>query len=462
MKKINVIVFAALILLTISIHSFSADNPNVILIFVDDMGYGDLGCYGSTKNRTPNLDQMAKEGIRFTDFYSACSVCSPSRAALMTGCYPQRVNLHEDENGKCVLFPGSVKGLNPDEITIAEVLKKQGYVTACIGKWHLGDHPDFLPTKQGFDYYYGIPYSNDMDRENIPLPMMRNETVVEAPVHQPTITRRYTAETINFIKKNKSHPFFIYLPHAMVHLPLHASEQFKGKSANGIYGDAVEEIDWSTGEIIKILKELNLDQNTLIIFTSDNGSTGRNGGSNLPLSGHKGQTMEGGMRIPCIMRYPSLIPAGQISSVLTGTIDMMPTIANLAGTSAPGDRIIDGRDITALMKGKTVNEPLHKAYFYYQIDQLQCIRSGKWKLHIPQESRRKNWGKPDRNTPLMLFDLEKDISEKNNLAAQYPEVVAKLMELADPVRMTLGDSGRNGSEQRPAGMVDKPYPQLLK
>ena len=233
-------------------------KPNFIIIFVDDMGYGDLGCFGSKKNRTPHIDQMATEGVKFTDFYVACSVCTPSRAALLTGCYPQRLNMHEDENGRCVLFPNSRKGLHPDEITIAEILQGQGYKTACIGKWHLGDQPEFLPTRQGFDYYFGIPYSNDMDRDiideefmprGVPLPLMRNEEVIEAPVEQETLTKRYTQETVSFIKKNREVPFFVYLPHSMVHWPRHASKAFKGKSANGIYGDALEEIDWSTGEI---------------------------------------------------------------------------------------------------------------------------------------------------------------------------------------------------------------------
>jgi len=436
-------------------------KPNIIIIFIDDMGYGDLACYGSPHNRTPHLDKMAAEGMKFTDFYSACSVCSPSRAALMTGCYPQRINLHEDENGKCVLFPGSTKGLSPDEITIAEILKKQGYHTACIGKWHLGDHPDFLPTKQGFDYYYGIPYSNDMNRPEIPLPLLRDETVIEAPVNQDTITRRYTEEAIKFIRQNKDTPFFVYLPHAMVHLPLFAGKDFKGKSANGIYGDAVEEIDWSTGEIIRTLQELSIDNNTLIVFTSDNGSTGRNGGNNLPLSGHKGQTQEGGMRIPCLMRYPGVIPAGRICSEISGTIDLMPTVAALTGAEIPRDRIIDGKNILPLMTAQPGAKSPHEAYFYYQMDQLQCIRSGKWKLHLPLDSKKKNWGKPEKDIPIKLYDLEQDIHEDRNLASQHPEIAEKLIKLGNAITADIGDAGKPGKNQRPAGMVEQAHPQLM-
>ena len=436
-------------------------KPNFIVIFIDDMGYGDLGCFGSKKNRTPHIDQMAAEGMKFTDFYVASSVCTPSRAALLTGCYPRRVNLHVDEKDLCVLFPGARKGLNPKEITIAEILKTQGYKTACIGKWHLGDHPDFLPTKQGFDYYYGIPYSNDMHRKPIPLPLMRNEEVIEAPVKQPTITKRYTEEAIKFIKNSKDTPFFLYLPHAMVHLPLHAGRDFKGKSSNGRYGDATEEIDWSTGEIIKTLKELEIDDNTLVIFTSDNGSNGKHGGSNVPLRGNKGRTDEGGMRVPCVMRYPGKIPSGRICSEVCGTIDFLPTIAALSRTAIPRDRIIDGKNIWKLMTGASGAKSPHEAFYYYQRDQLQCIRSGKWKLHLPMESKKRNWGNPEGKSPLKLFDLTKDIHEDHDLSAQYPEVVEKMLKLAQRMQHDIGDLGKKGVNQRPAGWVKKPQPQLL-
>jgi len=441
--------------------SAEAAKPNIVIIFVDDMGYGDLGCYGSKKNRTPRIDRMAAEGMRFTDFYVACSVCSPSRAALLTGCYPRRVNLHVDEKNLCVLFPGARKGLNPEEITIAELLKTRGYKTACIGKWHLGDHPDFLPTRQGFDRYFGIPYSNDMNRKTIPLPLVRNEEAIEAPVNQDTLTRRYTEEAIEFIRSSKGDPFFLYLPHTMVHLPLHASERFRGKSANGRYGDATEEIDWSTGQILDTLKELGLDGKTLVVFTSDNGSTGRNGGSNGPLRGRKGRTDEGGMRVPCIMRYPGEIPASRICSEVCGTIDLLPTLAALSGARVPGDRVIDGKNIWPLLSGIPGASSPHGVFYYYQMDQLQCVRSGKWKLHVPMKSKKRNWGEPEGETPLKLFNLEGDIHEDTDLSAQHPEVVKRLLGLAEKIREDIGDLDRRGKNQRPAGWVEKPQPRLL-
>ena len=270
-------------------------KTNFIIIFCDDLGYGDIGCFGSKKHRTPNIDRMAAEGMRFTSFYVTSGVCTPSRSSLMTGCYPRRVNMHESDRNECVLFPVARKGLNPNEITIAEVLKSQGYATACVGKWHLGDQPEFLPTSQGFDYYYGIPYSNDMGgnqrSKNPSLPLLRNTKVIEAPANQNTLTKRYTRQVIKFITENKDRPFFVYLPHTMPHNPVHSSEKFHGKSANDGYGDAVEEIDWSTGEILAALSKLGIDERTLVVFTSDNGAAQRWGGSNLPLSGFKGSTM---------------------------------------------------------------------------------------------------------------------------------------------------------------------------
>lgn len=444
-------------------------KPNFIIIFVDDLGYGDLGCFGSKKNRTPHIDQMATEGVKFTDFYVACSVCTPSRTALLTGCYPQRLNMHEDENGRCVLFPNSRKGLHPDEITIAEILQGQGYKTACIGKWHLGDQPEFLPTRQGFDYYFGIPYSNDMDRDiideefmprGVPLPLMRNEEVIEAPAEQETLTKRYTQETIAFIRKNREVPFFVYLPHSMVHWPRHASETFKGKSANGIYGDAVEEIDWSTGQIIKALKELGIDDNTLVIFTSDNGADG--GGSNEPLRNAKGSTYEGGMRVPCIMRFPGKIPAGRVCRQVCSAMDFLPTMARLCGTEPSKDRKIDGKDIWPLMSGKPGARSPHEAFYYYQIDQLQCVRSGKWKLHLPMEMKKTNWEESEGKTPLQLYDLKNDINEDHNVADEHPDIVRRLLALAEKMRKDIGDAGVKGENQRPAGWVKEPRPQLLK
>ncbi len=442
-----------------------SDRPNFIVIFIDDMGYGDLGCFGSKVHRTPNIDQMAAEGIKFTSFYVTSGVCTPSRSSLLTGCYPKRVDMHQDSKGRCVLFPAAHKGLNPNEITIAEILKSRGYATCCIGKWHLGDQPKFLPTRQGFDYYYGIPYSNDMGgskQTKPPLPLMRNETVIEAPANQNTLTQRYTAEATKFIKKNKDRPFFIYLPHSMVHNPLHASKDFRGKSANARYGDAVEEIDFSTGRILNTLRKLKLDKNTLVVFTSDNGASNQFGGSNAPLRGHKGSTWEGGMREPCLMWWPGHIPAGKTCSEMAITMDLLPTFAALAGASLPVDRTIDGKNIWPLMSGKPNAKSPHEAFYYYQIDQLQAVRSGKWKLHLPLKEKKKNWGEPDLDVPLQLYDLEADIAESNNLADRHPEVVERLLKLAERAKLDLGDTEIPGLNTRPAGWLVSPKPLLMK
>lgn len=443
-------------------------KPNFIVIFCDDLGYGDLGCYGSAKHRTPYLDRMAQEGLRFTDFYVTSGVCTPSRASLMTGCYPRRVDLHvnarpEGSIGRQVLFPRANKGLNPTEITIAEILKDAGYTTACIGKWHLGDQPEFLPTRQGFDSYFGIPYSNDMNRDFCPLPLMRDETVIEAPVDQDTLTRRYTEETVQFIRNNKDNPFFIYLPHAMTHNPLHASDQFRGKSANGIYGDAVEEIDWSTGEILQTLRDEKLDKNTLVIFTSDNGAASRFGGSNAPLSGWKASTMEGGMREPCLMWWPGTIEAGSECTELASTIDILPTLAALAGQKTPSDRIIDGKDILPLLTESDAKTP-HEVFYYYQLEQLKAVRSGKWKLHLPLDKQYKNihWGGFKEGRELKLIDLSRDIKEEHDVSGEHPDVVKRLLELAELAREDLGDLGRLGKGQRKAGMVKEAVALLKK
>ena len=433
-------------------------KPNFIIIYCDDLGYGDIGCFGSKKHRTPNVDRMAAEGTRMTSFYVTSGVCTPSRSSLMTGCYPRRVNMHQDARGAWVLFPVSAKGLHNDEITIAEVLKAAGYATACVGKWHLGDQPQFLPTRQGFDFYYGIPYSNDMTRKGIPLPMLRNEKVIEAPVDQSTVTQRYTKEVIGFIEANKDKPFFVYLPHTMPHNPVNSSPAFKGKSANKGYGDCVEEIDWSAGEILKALKRLGLDDNTLVLFTSDNGAASRWGGGNAPLSGFKGTTMEGGMRVPCVVRWPGKVPAGKTCDELAITMDLLPTFAKLAGAKPPGDRIIDGRDIWPLLSGAAGARTPHEAFYYYYRDQLQAVRSGKWKLHLPRTDKK---GGQTSKLATKLFDLDADIAEANDRAAENPDVVKRLLALADKARADLGDRDKPGANQRPAGMVVTPKPLTL-
>ncbi len=438
------------------------EMPNFIVIFCDDLGYGDIGCFGSKLHRTPNLDRMAAEGARFTSFYSTSGVCTPSRASLMTGCYPKRVSMHQNVEGKCVIFPVAKKGLNPAEITAARLLKTRGYATMCIGKWHLGDQRPFLPTRHGFDSYFGIPYSNDMVAASgpgrPPLPLLRDEEVIEAPVPQDTLTQRYTQEAVRFIREYRDEPFFLYLPHSMPHNPVHASERFRGRSANGRYGDAVEEIDWSVGEILRTLRELGIDKRTLVIFTSDNGAHRRFGGSNAPLRGWKGSTWEGGMRVPCVMYWPGTIPAGLVCDEVTSTMDILPTFAKLAGAEVPKDRIIDGHDISALMTGQPGAKSPYRAFFYYQIDQLQAVRSGRWKLHLPLERKKKNWGEPIPDVPLQLYDLKRDISESRDVSKQHPDVVERLFAYAEEAREDLGDVGRQGQGIRPAGYIDDPVP----
>jgi len=439
----------------------SREKPNFIIIFCDDLGYGDIGCFGSEKNRTPNIDRMAQEGMRFTSFYVTSGVCSPSRSSLMTGCYPIRVGLDENYKGFYVLFPVDKKGLNPKEITIAEVLKQQGYVTACIGKWHLGDQPEFLPNRQGFDYYFGIPYSNDMGRGgNPPLPLMCNEKVIEAPVDQDMLTQRYTEEAIRFITDNKDKPFFVYLPHTMPHLPWHTSPAFKDKSPHGQYSDVVEELDWSTGQILTALKKLGIDDKTLVVFTSDNGGIGRVA-SNEPLSGGKSTTMEGGMREPCVMRWPGKIPAGTSCDEISTTMDLLPTLARLAGAKAPSDRVIDGKDIWPLMSGRRRAKSPYKMFCYYFKSQLHAVRSGKWKLHLPLKAKQHGWQGVPFEFSGALYDLEADIGEKHNVIEQYPDVVRRLTGLAEKARVNIGDWHQPGKGCRPAGMVDDPKPLRL-
>ncbi len=420
--------------------------PNFILILCDDLGYGDVGCFGSTKNRTPNVDRMAREGARFTSFYATSGVCTPSRSSLMTACYPRRVNMHLSARGAWVLLPGDAKGLNPQEITVAEVLRERGYATSCVGQWHLGDQPQFLPTRQGFDSYFGIPYANDMGnarpkRNYPPLPLLRNETVVETEPDQAQLTQRYTAEAIKFITANKDRPFFLYLSHTFPHWPLSASERFRDRSANGVYGAAVEEIDWSTGEILATLQKLGLDERTLVIFTSDNGAARPPGGSNAPLRGFKGSTFEGGMRVPCVMRWPGQIPAGVACDALAATLDVLPTLAGLAGGKPPTDRILDGRDIWPLMAGLPEVTTPHEVFYYYRVRQLEAVRDARWKLRLKGRE---------------LYDLQTDIGESKNVANEHPEVVRRLLALATKARADLGDGERQGEHQRPAGVVKNP------
>ena len=421
--------------LSLSAGNIKSKTPNIIIFLTDDQGYQDVGCFGSPLIKTPNFDRMAKEGARFTNFYSASPVCSPSRAALLTGCYPVRVGVPR------VLWPDDKMGLDQKEVTIADMLKTRGYTTACIGKWHLGDKPEFLPDRQGFDSYLGIPYSNDMTinpkvqiskdvvyREGVtpesvrikPLgsgnvPLMRDGKVIEYPVDQTLLTKKYTEEAIKIITENKDKPFFLYLAHTMPHIPLHASEAFNGKSPRGLYGDVIEELDWSMGEILKTLKALNIDENTLVIFTSDNGPwnlKNGQGGSALPLRGFKFDTYEGGMREPMIAHWPGKIPAGTVCPEIASTIDLLPTIAWLTGSAKPKTPI-DGKNIWPLLSGMRGAKTPHDGYYYYNAMTLQAVRSGDWKLRIVKEK-------------VELYNLAKDISESKNLASENPEIVNRL------------------------------------
>lgn len=450
-----------------SLGAASKRPPNVILILADNLGYGDLGCYGNTRFRTPHVDRMAKEGIRFTSFYASSGVCTPSRASIMTGCYPRRVGLHLTDPDGMVIRPVSRNGLHPDETTIAEVLKSRGYATSIIGKWHLGDQPAFLPTRQGFDSYFGIPYSDDMTGGKQPgwppIPLMENETVIEAPVDRDLLTRRYTEKAIEMIRRNRERPFFLYLPHAMpgsTAAPF-ASPEFRGKSAHGAWGDAIEEMDWSTGRIMSTLQELGIDDNTLVIWTSDNGAPRHNGklGSNLPLSGWGYTTAEGGQRIPCIARWPGHIAPGQTCDAIGTLMDWLPTAAKLVGAKLPS-RPIDGKDLGPLLAGRTKRSP-HEAFYYYYGPQLQAVRAGKWKLVLPLEKRWMTLRGATERGEMRLYDLDADLAESRDVAAASPDVVRRLTALAEKARQDLGDVDRRGRGERPAGRVENPTPRLL-
>ncbi len=434
-----------------------SDRPNIILINCDDLGYGDLGCYGSTVNRTPALDRLAAEGIRFTDFYMASSLCSPSRGAMLTGCYPPRIGFAEFASACGVLFPGDATGLSADEVTVAEILRQRGYATKIVGKWHCGDQPEFLPTRHGFDGYYGLPYSNDMGRqagfENPlpPLPLLRDEEVIQEQPDQAALTERYVEECVRFIREKKEQPFFLYFAEMYVHLPIYAPDRFMRESRNGRYGAAVACIDWSVSVLLDELRELGLENNTLVVFTSDNGSRARNeGGSNDPLRGTKGTTWEGGMRLPCIMRWPGMIPAGSVCREVATSMDFLPTFAGLAGAAPPSDRIIDGLDIAPLMRCEPDAASPREAFFYFWKRQIEAVRAGRWKLHIRKH----------QDAILELYDLEADVGETVNLAAQHPEVVSRLQALVAACREDLGDSaaGVEGRNCRPAGRVEHPRP----
>ncbi|MHA7102001.1 sulfatase family protein [Roseivirga pacifica] len=448
-------------------------KPNVIIIFTDDQGYQDVGSYGAVGFKTPNLDQMAAEGIRLTDFYAAQAVCSASRAGLLTGCYPNRLGI----NG--AFMPNSPKGLNPEETTIAEMLKTEGYKTAIYGKWHLGDAPEFLPTKQGFDEYFGIPFSNDMwpyhpQQGTIfnfgPLPLYENENIIDTLTDQSNLTTQITELSIQFIQENKSEPFFLYVAHPQPHVPLFVSDKFKGKSERGLYGDVIMEIDWSVGEILQTLKQEGIDENTMVIFTSDNGpwlAYGEHSGSALPLREGKGTALEGGQREPAIIRYPGKIKPGRTLQTPMMNIDILPTIAELTGAQLP-TKNIDGKSVWKIWTGESDESPQEAYYFYYHVNELQGVRYKNWKMYFPHKYRTlggRQGGKDGLPADyeyvtfdeIALYDLSKDISETNNVANEHPDVVEEIKALANSMRNKLGDALTNveGTENRAPGMINK-------
>ncbi|NQT16095.1 MAG: sulfatase [Planctomycetes bacterium] len=447
--------------------------PNFVIVFIDDMGYADIGPFGAKGYETPHLDRMAAEGRVFTDFYVTQAVCSASRAGLMTGCYNVRVGIGG------ALSHRSNFGINAGEMTFAEVVKQKGYATACFGKWHLGHHPKFLPAKHGFDEYFGLPYSNDMwpfhptAGARFPdLPLIENTRVIDPLVtgeDQEQLTTQYTEHAVDFIDRNKDRPFLLYVPHSMVHVPLYVSDKFRGKSDRGLFGDVVMELDWSVGQILGTLEKHKLDKQTMVIFTADNGpwlSYGDHAGSASPLREGKGTMFDGGCREPTVMWWPGTIPAGTVCKMPAMTIDVLPTIAHLVGAKLP-DHAIDGKNIWPLVTGQPEAKSPHEAYFFYYGAQLQAVRMGKWKLHFPHKYRTLA-GRPggtggiptkyeQAQIGLELFDLEKDVAETTNVAEEHPDIVARMQKLGDRIRAELGDSSRKkkGSGVRQAGRLEK-------
>ena len=458
--------------------------PNVVIIFTDDQGYGDVGVYGARGYTTPNLDKMASQGMRFTDFYSAQAVCSASRAALLTGCYPNRIGVSG------AFMPWAKVGINENEVTIAELLKQKDYATGIFGKWHLGHLKEFLPLQHGFDEYFGIPYSNDMWPVNYdgqpvtdsaavphkfrhpPLPLIEgNEKIKE--IHdlegQNQLTTWYTERAVQFIEKNKDQPFFLYVPHSMPHVPLGVSDKFAGKSEQGMYGDVMMEIDWSVGEILKALKTHGLEENTLVVFTTDNGpwlNFGNHAGSTGGLREGKGTSFEGGQKVPCIIKWPGVVPEGVICNNMASTIDLLPTLAEITSTKLP-DHKIDGVSILPLLKGDPDANPRDNLLYYYRRNSLEAVRIGDWKLVFPHEHRsyedvlpgNDGWPGPYKNgqSVLGLYDLRRDPGERYNVIEQYPDIVEKLEHFAEEARQDLGDDLTNteGMNRRPIGRLEE-------
>ncbi len=463
-----------------SVSGQSPDStPNIVVIYMDDMGYADIGPFGGDASLTPNLNQLAHDGRKFTNFYVSQAVCSASRTSLLTGCYNVRVGIQG------ALGPKSPIGIHQDELTLGELCQQKGYATACFGKWHLGHHQPFLPLQNGFDEYFGLPYSNDMwpfhpEILHLPmeqrlktwphLPLIEGNTVINAEVtanDQKLLTRQYTEHAVSFIERHREKPFFLYVPHSMVHVPLFVSPEFEGKSGKGLFADVLMEVDWSVGQIVKTLRDSGLEENTLIIFTSDNGpwlSYGNHAGSAQPLREGKGTMFDGGCRVPCIMKWPARIPRGSVCSEPCMTIDVLPTVAEMIGAALPSHPI-DGKSILPLMTGDESRKSPHDVLAFYWGNQLHAVRSGKWKLHFSHDYRTLN-GRPGGTDGMpakydnaqmeqSLFNLETDPAESQNVADENPAVVAELSELAEKIRADLGDGARKGSGVRPVGRLSE-------
>ena len=455
---------------------FRRERPaNVVIVLADDLGYGDLGCYGGRSVETPTLDRLAEEGLRFTDFYVPQAVCSASRAALLTGCYPNRISLLH------ALMPQADNGIGEEEETIAELLRERGYACGVFGKWHLGHHPEFLPLRHGFDEYFGLPYSNDMwpvgydgvpagpddARARHPYPPLidgeRKVGEIRTLADQDRLTGLYTERAVRFIEKNKDRPFFLYVPHSMVHVPLGVSADFRGRSGRGLYGDVLMELDDSVGRILGALKKAGLERRTLVVFLSDNGpwlNFGNHAGSAGPLREGKGTEWEGGVRVPCVMRWPGRIRPGSVSREMAASMDILPTVARVAGARLPR-RKIDGHDLLPLLLGDAGASPREELLYYYG-KELHAVRAGRWKLHVPhafpsyegQEPGRDGFPGPTvrREIGYALSDLENDVGERRNVAGSYPDVVERLMAIAERAREDLGDGPRPGTGVRPCGV----------
>jgi arylsulfatase A len=467
----NICFLPCLAVLACAITVSAAERPNIIVIFADDLGYNDLGCFGAQEIETPQLDRMAEEGRRFTDFYVGGPTCTPSRAALLTGCYPVRAGFNDaialQTDGRIspsrVLWANSKYGLHTDEVTVAEVLRDAGYATGMIGKWHLGDAPKFNPVHHGFDEFFGVPYSNDMK----PYYYLRGAERLSEPVDRDNQIRRYTEEARAFIRKHRDGPFFLYFAHAMPHTPLAASEKFQGKSERGRYGDAVQEIDWSVGQILDSLRELDVADNTLVVFTSDNGPwhpRGEDGGSAFPLRGAKGSTYEGGVRVPCIMWWPNTIPPATVSPQVAATMDFLPTFAALAGAVPPSDRTIDGHDIRPLLTDDNARSPWKSLYYYFG-NELHAVRSGPWKLraenHLLNENIyhfRRVPGSAEVAIPAALYNLHRDLGEQKSVLNDHPKIAKRLQGYLDKARADLGDAltAVDPTNARPTGRIEEP------